>query len=128
MSVSQKPNIEKFLAGETLTGKRGYYVKFGADKKHVVLCGNAEKAIGTLRIPASSECTVVAEDAVEVEMLGGGGLALAVTTIAAGDSISSDGNGKADVGASGEWCPSIAMSDAVAGDLFEVFHNGHYKA
>lgn len=119
--IHEKPISKK--AGEDLTGKEGRYVKFGADGKTVVLAGAGDKAIGTLRSGN------VEDGQVDIDFFGGGSHALCgAAAITRGDSVKVGALGVAVTGTADTWCPSIAMEDAVAGDLFEVYHAPHYKS
>lgn len=110
-----EPRRRTLLAGGTIVA--GHAVKFGADSKHVVECtATTDKVIGI-----AENGTSTLEDPVVVFSNGGGGKAIAQTTIALGKSVVShtDGTLKPIAGANDK-VVGVAMQDAVAGDMFEI--------
>jgi len=115
MASSLAPKILTFIANGTIA--KGKAVKFVASNasRVVVAAQTTDDVIGL------AQNDVVAEDIVEVAVIGGGAKALAQTTIAAGLLLvpHTDGALKP-VAASANRIIAIAMDDAVAGDIFDV--------
>lgn len=96
---------------------KGKVVKAGSDANHCAQCtGSTDKVIGIAQTSATA-----AEQDVEIALPGGGGLALAQTTITDGALLvpHTDG-GLKPIAASGNRLAAKAMSAAVSGDLFPV--------
>jgi len=118
MSSYTQPNVKVFTSNSDFSAKQYHFAKL-ASGTNIAQSGAAEKAIGVvMNKPA------INNDA-EVAILGGGALVKLAATVAAGDSIASDANGAGVLGASGEWCPAIAMEAGVAGDVISTLLNGH---
>lgn len=109
-------NISNFKAGADLSAvaNLNLSVKFDGSGD-IVLSGAGDAGIGFLvNSPKSGEV-------VEMSALGGGALAVAAGTIAAGDFLKSDANGKLVVASTADdLAVARAMKSAVANDIFEV--------
>jgi hypothetical protein len=115
MASYSTPRIQSYRAGGAIA--KGKAVKIGADREHVVVCAaTTDKAIGI-----AQNAVTTAEDLVEVALPGGGGLALAQTTVAAGKHVVSHTDGALKpIAAANDRVIAMAMEDAVANDLFAV--------
>ena len=115
MSTYAQPNILTFRAGAAIA--QGCVVKPGASREHVLVSAAAtSKNIGIAQNAATA-----ADDKVEVALAGGGAKALAGGTIAMGDLLTSDANGKlVATTTAGDRYVAMAMEDALVGDLFSV--------
>jgi hypothetical protein len=115
MSVSREPQILAFKADGVLS--KGMVVKAGSDGMHV-----AKSVLATSKHKGICQNDVdTAGDIVEVAMLGGGAKGLAGGTIADGDYLTADANGKLVATTTpGDHVIATAMESAVAGDIFSV--------
>lgn len=122
MSSLIQPNIVSYRAGAAIA--YGVACKPGADGQHVVKAGAAatDKAIG---INQSTDATA-AEDTVELAVIGGGAEAKAGGTIAMGDELGFDTDGKlVKVASASDRVIAIALEAAVLNDLFSVMVVAH---
>ncbi len=108
MAAHSEPRVVAFLAEGVIAINR--FVKYGADKEHVLQCGANERAIGV-----SVNATAVAEDAIDVHILGGGSKVEAAEAIGLGKFVTSTSIGKAEiVDAADEFSPGMASEPASA--------------
>lgn len=115
MSSTSEPKILTFKASAAIA--KGKAVKIGASNQYVTACSaSTDKAIGVAQNAAAA-----AEDMVEVALPGGGGKALAQTTISAGDFLTphTDGTLKPATGPT-DRVIAMAMEDAVAADVLST--------
>jgi hypothetical protein len=115
MSSYSQPRVNTYKADGAIP--KGSAVKIGTDKQHVAKStATTDKSVGIAMNAAAA-----AEDLVEVALPGGGGKALAQTTIAAGKLLvpHTDGSLKPVSGANDRFI-AMATDDAVAGDLVQV--------
>ena len=95
---------------------RGDILKFGADDDHVVPSAAAtDKHMGI-----AADDAAAAEDLVEIQLPGGGGLVKSGATIARGDLLSSDASGNAIVALATHRTIGLAMQSSVANDLMPM--------
>ena len=109
-------NISNFKAGADLSAESNLYLSVKFDSSgDVILSTAGDEGIGFLfNLPGSGEIA-------EVSTIGGGALAVAAGTIAAGDFLKSDANGKLVVASTADdLAVARAMKAAVANDVFEV--------
>lgn len=119
MSSYVQPEMKVFKSNSDFSAKQFHFAKL-ASGTNIAQAGAAEKAIGVVM-----NKPIVNDDA-EVALLGGGALVKLAGTVAAGDSVKSDADGKGVVGATGNWCPAVALEAGVAGDVISVLLNGHF--
>lgn len=115
MASTSHPKILLFKQSGATGIAKGVAVKLAVDNKHVTPCSaTTDAAIGI-----SQGVSVNAEDFIEVALPGGGGKALAHTTITLGQLLVShtDGSLKPTT-AAGDRIIGVAMDSAVIGDLF----------
>ncbi len=112
MSVSNRPNMETFLADAAIS--KGMACKGGTDASHVAKgSANTSRTIG----PAQNAATA-AEDAVEVALPGGGGKFLLGETVVFGSYLVSHTDGTwVKANAAGDHVGGYALEGGVAGDL-----------
>lgn len=112
MSAIAMPNVLTFKAGAAIS--KGMVVKPGADDQHILKSALAtSKNFGI----AMNDATT-ADDKVEVALPGGGAKALLGGTVAFGDMLTSDANGKCVATTTpGDRVIGVAMQDGVANDL-----------
>lgn len=124
MSSSRAPIIKAFLAEGDLSTKQYYFVKYGADNKHVVIAGLNEKTIGILM--NAPEAGQVAE----IAMKGGGGLLkLGEASLSAGDLLTPTAAGVGEqADAADEWVGAELCEDGTTNDVKEVFVTGYYAS
>lgn len=123
MSAMVKPLIATFEAGAAIA--KGKAIKFSSNNKTVVQGSASTDSI----IGISQNAAVNVGDLVEVALLGGGGKALAKSTIALGDRLGLNADGSIQkVAAQGDSEFAIAMDSAVAGDIFAVMVKGNTSA
>lgn len=115
MSAMVRPLIVTFEAGAAIS--KGQAVKFSTDNKTVIKCAAAtDKVIGI-----AQNTVVNVGDLCEVAMGGGGGKALAKTTIALGDRLGVNADASIQkVAAQGDSEFAQALDAAAAGDIFSV--------
>jgi len=115
MSSYAQPNVLTFKAGAAIA--QGCVVKPGADREHVLVSAAATSKNFGIAMNAAS----AAEDKVEVALPGGGAKGLAGGTVAFGDLLTSDADGKlVATTTANDRAVAMAMEDAVVGDLFSV--------
>lgn len=114
MASSKAPLLQTFKAGSAIT--KFTFVKFGADKDHVIPAGLNDRPIGIAQVDQSTT-----DAKVEVAMPGGGGkLSLGMTVVLAQRLYSdASGLGKKVDGAS-KMIGAIAYQDGVSGDVIDV--------
>jgi hypothetical protein len=112
MSSAFKPNILTLKADGAIS--RGMVVKAGSDKEHVAKATAATQLLVGLCMNDPD----AAEAKTEVALPGGGGVAKLGGTVAFGDLLTADSNGKcvATTTAGNRWI-AVAMADGVDGDL-----------
>lgn len=115
MSSMVKPVIATFECSAAIS--KGNAVKFGSSNKIVTKASaTTDKLIGI-----AQNTVTTAGDLVEVAMPGGGGKALAKTTIALGDLLGVNADGSIQkVANAGDRVIGIAMDSAAANDIFAV--------
>lgn len=115
MAVNFKPNMEAYLCDGAIT--KGMAVKKGTDDSHVVKCSaNTDKAIGI------AQCDVtLAEQTVEVALMGGGAKAKLSEAVVAGAYLVPHTDGTLALpNAAGDHIIAFAMSAGAIGDLINV--------
>lgn len=115
MAAINQANIMTFKAGSAIA--LGVAVKFGASRDYVVPCtAKTDKSIGI-----AQNATSVAEDKVEVALVGGGAKAKSGGVIALGDLLAPTTDGSLIVTTTAnDRIIAVALEDAVAGDLVAV--------
>lgn len=115
MSAMIKPLIATFEAGAAIA--KGQAVKIGSSSKVVVKI----TATTDLSIGIAQNVATAAGDLVEVAVPGGGGKALAKTTISAGNILGHNADASVQkLASANDKIVAQAMEDAVAGDVFQV--------
>ena len=110
MAYQQAQTKITLKAGADLSAKQYFFVKIDTDGD-VVLAGDGQNAIGILQnAPASGEAASVAISGVSKIVIGTTG------TLDSGSVISSDADGKANVGASSDFALAILIEDTSAND------------
>lgn len=110
MAYQQAQTNITLKAGADLSSSQYFFVKIDTDGD-VVLAGDGENAIGILQnAPAEGEAANIAVAGVSKIVIGTTG------TLDSGSVISSDANGKANVGASSDFALAILIEDTTAND------------
>lgn len=114
MASSFQPNVRTYKAGGVIAANR--FVKYGADKNHVVQCGAGDHAIGI-----SLGAATAAENEIEIGLPGGGAKLDIAGTVGLGKKLKSDSNGKGIyVTTAADWVGALSVEDGVSGDTIGV--------
>lgn len=118
MSAMIKPLIATFECDALIT--KGQAVKFGTSNKRVTPCA----ATTDLGFGVAQNTTLNIGDLVEVAVSGGGAKGLANSTIAKGNFLGFNANGKLQkLASANDVIIGQAMDDAVSGDVFSLMVN-----
>jgi hypothetical protein len=114
MAAYIEPKIVTFNATAAIGANK--FVKYGASKDLIALCGAGEKAIGVTMSSAAA-----AGDPVEVALIGGGAKVTAGGTISLGAYVKSDASGDAVAAATdGDYAIGIVTDSAVDNDVVSM--------
>jgi len=123
MSAMVKPNIATYEADAAIA--KGQAVKFGTSNKRMTPASATTDAV----VGIAQNAAVNVGDLVEVALPGGGAKALAQASISKGNRLGVNASGSVQkVASQGDSEFAIAMDDASAGDIFEVFVKGNTSA
>lgn len=118
MSASLKVVVQALIAGADLSAYKYCQVKFGADGRTVVLCGDGERAMGVLQnAPGLGETAEVAVD--------GGALVKAGGAVSKGASCQSGALGVASDAGAAKWCIGQFQDDGVLNDIVPIIIDRH---
>ena len=120
MAVQTDPKTETFLAAADLSAKRRYCAKLDSNGKAVLSAAGTDRTVGTIEEPgASGAALAVALDGCPQVLIAG--------TVAEGDRLTSDANGKAiTTTTSGNYVFGEAMEEGVAGDVIQYRKVDYY--
>jgi hypothetical protein len=108
-------------AGADLSSKQYYFVKVNTDSQ-VVVAGDGEAAVGVLQTKpdAAGRAGQVAIGGITKVLIG--------ATLAAGDSVASDGNGKAAPATTGEKVLGTCIVGGAAGEIGSMLFQPRHSA